>query len=139
MLKYIGQQGKSGFVPLVPVEMGLNGIQRTLYHSISEFHEQMSLKRGFLQVLREEHAELLKKCYKNMEEAQYFSVHALAEAYPILAYFVQQDFKLFIGKRYATIGTVDRPLYVVKVGEADKLKIGIYRVAPVMLACENDG
>ena len=147
MIEYIiGQDGQQGFVPLVSCETNVMGINRTLYHVIDEFVYQMALKRGFMQVLREEHSMLTKRndpeVYKAMEEALYFTMEALVKVYPVLEYLAKYDAKLHIGKRHATVGTVDNPLYLVKVGEADykddRWKGGIYRIGPVMLPGEVD-
>ena len=151
MIEYIGQngqKGQKGFVPLVPCEANVMGIQRTLYHAIDEFAYQMALRRGFLQVLREEHSALTKQNVpdidRSMEEAQYFTMEALVKVYPVLEYLTKYDNQMSIGKRCVTVGTVQKPMYLVKVGEATskddaRWKCGIYRIAPVMLPGENAG
>ena len=148
MISSISKYGSDGFVPLGTLEMSLNGIQRVLYHSINEYPHQMAFKRGFLEVLREEHFALVSQNnYEKvlaMENAQYFTAEALKEVYPVLEYLASRDKQLVTGKRYVTIGTVEKPIYVVKVGEAvsktgDNWKTGIFRVASVLLSEAEEG
>ena len=147
MICQMDRFGQKGFVPLVNVEMNVMGIQRTMNFDIDEYIYQMALKRGFIEVLREEHYELTKvpELENAMKNAQYFTMSALVKVYPILEYLAKYDAEMQIGKRCASVGTVKCPVHIVKVGEAvyendgSVQKMGLYRVSSVILPNEADG
>ena len=133
---------------LVSCEANVMGIKRTLYYDINDFPRSAALQRGFIQVLREEWLALARQNDSDvtsaMDTAQYFTTNALVKMYPVLGYLANCDNQLLIGKRCATVGTVQNPLYLLKVGEAisnnedDSWKCGIYRLASVMMPGEED-